>query len=209
MLKNITAQVLTSKNMNDLNSFDKPNVVAPTDFSEFELADNNLKVNMPAKSIVVLEIKGGTKSKIGSAIEVKNPKPHLSYQYYQDYAKEYNKLPDFSKMKAVRERSINQFELPEENPGENFAVKYSGYIKIPEDGFYTFYTNSDDGSKLVIDDKIVVINDDRHAPIEVSGLSLLKKGFHKIELVFFQGSGRTIFRCKYGRAEYEKTNYSG
>ena len=186
---NISAQILTSEKMNDLNLFDKPNVVVPAGFTDFNLTDDNLEVNMPAKSIIVLEIKGGNNSKIGIAIEVKNPQAHLSYQYYQDYDEAYLKLPDFSKIKAVREGTIDQFELPAKNSGANFAVKYSGYIKIPEDGYYTFYTKSDDGSKLLIDNKIIVNNDGRHADIEASGLSLLKKGFHKIEVAFFQGPG--------------------
>ncbi|MGD0036295.1 MAG: PA14 domain-containing protein [Bacteroidota bacterium] len=89
----------------------------------------------------------------------------------------------------MREGSIEQFKLPEENSGENFAVRYYGYINIPQDGFYMFYTKSDDGTKLFIDDKLIVNNDGRHAPIEDNGFASINRGFHKIEVVFFQGGG--------------------
>ena len=62
-------------------------------------------------------------------------------------------------------------------------------LKDPEDGFYNFYSKSDDGTKLYIDDKLIISNDGRHAPIEVQGFASLKKGFHKFELEFFQAGG--------------------
>jgi len=71
----------------------------------------------------------------------------------------------------------------------NFALKYAGFIKIPEDGLYTFYTASDDGSVLLIDNKLVVNNDGEHAIVENSGNIMLNSGYHKIELLFFQAGG--------------------
>ncbi|HVN47509.1 MAG TPA: PA14 domain-containing protein, partial [Bacteroidota bacterium] len=75
----------------------------------------------------------------------------------------------------------------------NFGVRYSGYIKIPADGSYTFYVNSDDGADLVIDEDVVVDNDGQHAPTEVSGTTILKAGYHQIKVDFFQaGGGKTL-----------------
>ncbi|HVT83950.1 MAG TPA: PA14 domain-containing protein, partial [Chitinophagaceae bacterium] len=54
---------------------------------------------------------------------------------------------------------------------------------------YTFYTQSDDGSKLFIDDVEVVNNDKEHGTEEKSGRAALKKGFHKIKVVYFDSGG--------------------
>ncbi|MFZ1288792.1 MAG: alpha-L-arabinofuranosidase C-terminal domain-containing protein [Melioribacteraceae bacterium] len=183
---NISGRILTSIEMNALNSFDKPNNLAPTLFSDYDFSDNNITVNLPAKSVVVLKIEGEVNSTIGSAFEVKNPKPKLNYSYYK---KELLNLPNFSELKPVKEGLIDQIKIPENSDGSDFAVKYSGLIKIPQDGFYNFYVNSDDGTKLYIDGKLIVSNDGRHAPIEVQGFASLKNGFHKIELEFFQAGG--------------------
>src|SRR5690606_1787054 len=43
-----------------------------------------------------------------------------------------------------------------------FGFVFEGYIWITNPGEYTFYTNSDDGSKLWINDQQVVDNDGRH-----------------------------------------------
>ncbi|MCB9260495.1 MAG: alpha-N-arabinofuranosidase [Ignavibacteriales bacterium] len=182
----ISGRVLTSEEMNALNSFDEPQNVEPKTFTDFRFTDNNITVNLPAKSIVVLKLEGELNSNIGSAIKVNNPQPKLTYDYYK---KSLMVLPNFSDLEIVSEGLIDQIKLPEPNDGSDFAVKYSGLIKIPQNGFYNFYSKSDDGTKLYIDGKLLVINDGRHAPMETQGFATLKKGFHKIEVEFFQAGG--------------------
>jgi hypothetical protein len=41
----------------------------------------------------------------------------------------------------------------------NFAVRFSCYIKLSETALYTFYLESNDGSKLYLDDNLIVDND--------------------------------------------------
>jgi alpha-N-arabinofuranosidase len=182
----ITGRILTSDELNSLNSFNNPNNVEPTVFNDFKLSDNNITVDLPAKSVVVLKLDGELNSNIGAAIDVKSPKPKLQYKYYQ---KVLTNLPDFNELSHVSEGLIEKIKIPETNDGSDFAVKYSGLLNIPQDGFYNFYSNSDDGTKLYIDGKLLISNDGRHAPIEVKGFASLKKGFHKIELEFFQAGG--------------------
>jgi alpha-L-arabinofuranosidase len=182
----IMVRVLTSGEMSALNSFENPNNVIPVGFKDFKITGNNLEINMPAKSVIVLELNGKTTSKVGAPIQLKNPKSSLEYKMYDGI---FYTLPDFKTLKVVKSDNIEKFKLPEESPSENFALKYSGYIKIPQDGFYMFYSKSDDGTKLYIDDKLTVLNDGRHAAIEGNGFASLTAGFHKIEVEFFQAGG--------------------
>ena len=99
---------------------------------------------------------------------------------------------------------IGQFAIPEKNSGEDFAVLYSGYIKIPADGLYTFYANSDDGAILLIDNAIVVDNDGQHAPKEESGTIMLKSVFHKIQVRFFQASGGKVLDISFNGPGFVK-----
>lgn len=76
---------------------------------------------------------------------------------------------------------------------DNFGVYWSGQIKIPTAGEYTFYLNSDDGSHLYIDGKSVVDNDGLHGMEEKSGSIELTEGFHDVELWYFEkGRGAGI-----------------
>lgn len=43
-------------------------------------------------------------------------------------------------------------------PGNNFSVRWVGEIEVPSDGSYTFYTVSDDGVRLYVDDALVIDN---------------------------------------------------
>jgi len=52
----VTGQVLTAKVMNAYNSFDNPDVVRPEVFSDFAFKNGILTINMPSKSVVVLEL---------------------------------------------------------------------------------------------------------------------------------------------------------
>ena len=55
--KQVNGRILTSKNVSDYNDFQHPNVVAPTDFKDAKLKKGTLTVKIPAKSIIVLNIK--------------------------------------------------------------------------------------------------------------------------------------------------------
>jgi alpha-N-arabinofuranosidase len=54
-VKNITAKVLTSKTLQDHNSFDNPTKIQPTDYKGFEVKKGKLTVTIPPFSIVMVE----------------------------------------------------------------------------------------------------------------------------------------------------------
>lgn len=55
--KGTTGRILTCKNVKDYNDFEHPNVVAPSGFKDVKISKSGLTVKVPAKSIVVLNIK--------------------------------------------------------------------------------------------------------------------------------------------------------
>ena len=54
--KRVTGEILTSSNITDHNTFDKPEQVKPVAFNGASISGNTLKVKLPAKSIVTLEL---------------------------------------------------------------------------------------------------------------------------------------------------------
>ncbi|HYF51683.1 MAG TPA: PA14 domain-containing protein, partial [Planctomycetota bacterium] len=71
------------------------------------------------------------------------------------------------------------------------AAIYSGYLKIPEAGEYTFFLNSDDGANLYIDGKLLIKNDGQHAMQETWEKAELSAGLHRIWIEYFN-SGATM-----------------
>ncbi len=55
--KGVTGRILTSKNITDINTFENPNLIAPVAFKDAKWSKGVLKVKLPAKSIVALELK--------------------------------------------------------------------------------------------------------------------------------------------------------
>ncbi|HEY9165755.1 MAG TPA: alpha-L-arabinofuranosidase C-terminal domain-containing protein [Candidatus Kryptonia bacterium] len=180
----ITGQILTAGKMNVDNTFDNPSALVPENFSRFKINGSRVEVSLPPMSVVVLELTGTLA--VEPPIQLKNPLPGLNYKYYEGT---WTILPNFSRLSPRKEGVTNDFTLIPNTRDENFGIQYDGYIKIPSDGMYTFYLNSDDGSALYIDNMTIVTNDGRHAPKEESGSDVLRAGYHKITVTFFQASG--------------------
>jgi alpha-N-arabinofuranosidase len=52
----VTGQILTSANLTDINTFQQPNKVSIAGFNGAKKAGDKLVVDMPAKSVVTLEL---------------------------------------------------------------------------------------------------------------------------------------------------------
>jgi len=55
--KVLGGRVLTAPKVNSINSFDHPNTIVPDDFNDASLSNNELTINIPAKSVIVLGLK--------------------------------------------------------------------------------------------------------------------------------------------------------
>jgi hypothetical protein len=122
-----------------------------------------------------------------NAVNPTGLKPGIAFKYFQPDAN-LNLIFPFQEA-PMREGVANFISLAEKKRKEKFAFEFSGYIKINKDGFYTFYTSSDDGSKLYIDDIEVVDNDGNHGVVEKMGKAALKKGYHKIKVTYYDAGG--------------------
>lgn len=102
------------------------------------------------------------------------------------YEGQFTSLPDFTKLTPVK---TTQFETVSPRVTEltqDFALTFDGYILIPEDGVYGLSINSDDGSKMVLDEKEVLINDGVHPrSVEKGDYYALGKGYHKLHIEYF------------------------
>ena len=60
---------------------------------------------------------------------------------------------------------------------------------MPDAGFWTLATSSDDGSRLFLGETLVVDNDGLHGMVTRSATVALEAGFHRVRLEFFENGG--------------------
>jgi len=108
----------------------------------------------------------------------------LKFTYYE--GGKMRKTADIAtKARKVKDGVVENFTLAPAMVPDSFAFVFEGLIDIPERGVYNFYTFSDDGSVLFIDDEVVVDNDGSHSLKRVNGKTALEKGLHRIKVVYF------------------------
>ncbi|AUX42915.1 uncharacterized protein SOCE26_043530 [Sorangium cellulosum] len=70
---------------------------------------------------------------------------------------------------------------------EWFQIVYEGEFVTSRSGAHQFEVLSDDGSRVFIDDRLVIDNDGRHQPRSAQGSVVLLPGKHRIRVGYFQG----------------------
>ena len=78
----------------------------------------------------------------------------ISFKYYEGTL---DSLPDFSKLNVVKNDTVKSINFPMIGQKEYFALLFEGYIRLPSSDIYAFYTASEDGSRLFIDDLSILI----------------------------------------------------
>ncbi len=94
----------------------------------------------------------------------------------------FSQREDHINLNTVRQRH-------ETFPQTGFSILWTGWIRIDREGEYTFFTRSDDGSFISIDNTLVVNNGGVHPPQVASGKISLNRGIHRIDVKYFQERG--------------------
>ena len=108
-----------------------------------------------------------------------------------------DRLPNFAALKPIGAVYVHELNVADQAaqagfpglPGRYqwFAIDYRGQVQVAEAGRYAFTLTSDDGSRLLIDGKLVVDNDGVHGARAATGAALLSAGAHAVEVQYFQG----------------------
>ncbi len=137
-----------------------------------------------------------------NAEKVKNVQPGISWKYYEPAGK--IDLQSIQSSPVIKTGVTNIISEKVKQREEKYVLQFDGYIKINKDDVYNFSTLSDDGSKLFIDDEEVVNNDDEHGSVEQFGEAALKKGYHKIKVIYFDSGGGNELKVFWSLKDKEK-----
>lgn len=120
-------------------------------------------------------------------LPAQNVKPHkkgVKYAYYE--GKRFKSVDQLQKETPVRQGSMDNFSIQSATAKDSMGFVFESWIDIPERSVYHFYTFSDDGSKLFIDDRLVVDNDGSHNNRRKNGKIALEKGLHQLKVLYFE-----------------------
>lgn len=105
-------------------------------------------------------------------------------------------LPNFDALSPILETIAPTIDFPEtdgsfaESGQENFVgAVFTGYVELARAGLFTFYLESDEGSRLEIDGQVVIDHDGLHSVQEASGVIALEAGRHSLRVEYFEQSG--------------------
>jgi len=129
----------------------------------------------------------GSKSNVARAyfFNIDPEKNGLKCDYFEG---KWEKMPDFNNPPARTKHVYKVNTDVIEHRDDYFALRFSGYLEIEKRGLYTFFTESDDGSQLVINNEMVVDNDGIHGAEMKTGKIMLDKGRHLIQIKYFEAT---------------------
>jgi sialidase-1 len=126
----------------------------------------------------------------------------LHYKYYEG---EIARTTEIDKLPLLKSGIATSINLEKTEKGENIAFIFSGFIKISKDGKYIFHLNSNDGSIFYLDQYLLIENDGQHGEYEISAPVALQKGYHSIQIRYFQTGGEKALRLSWENSGFGKS----
>ena len=131
-------------------------------------------------------------------------KPPVSYEVF--YLSNLTSIPFLDQLSPDAKGTC--FEITSDEVKEaikdNTVVKFTTEMVIEKEDTYVFFTRSDDGSILKINNEIIVNNDGDHGVVEKSGKIRLKPGIYPLEVTWFNGGGSGWLDVYYKTASMPK-----
>ncbi len=118
----------------------------------------------------------------------------VSFEYFEG---EFDASSNFNGLTPASSGVADHFTIASHKRAENFGFRFTGSIEIPATGLYTFYSESDDGSRIAIDGTVVVDSWSVHSANEKRGTATLSSGAHAIEVTYFDGGGESVLKVSW------------
>ncbi|HVF39687.1 MAG TPA: PA14 domain-containing protein, partial [Gemmatimonadaceae bacterium] len=128
--------------------------------------------------------------------------PGLSYAYFRDTTYEnpfrmnwpvrdrVDRLEAGNGPSPTKTGTVATITLAPRDTSQMFGIMYTGYIRVPRTGVYTFTSMSDDGARLWIGKETVLASlGQAPATTETTGQIALQAGMHALSLGYFQAYG--------------------
>ncbi len=172
---------------NDLLEYTSGASFTGTDSFTYTISDPN---GVTASATVAVEVFDNFRAPDNPAATVQG----LNADYYE--VSGIGTLPDFGTLTPYDTTAVARLNFSSTNGNfansgraDNVGAVYTGFVDVPELDIYTFFTESDDGSRLLIGDTVVVDNDGLHGMQERSGQIALQPGLHALRVEFFEAGG--------------------
>ncbi len=109
----------------------------------------------------------------------------INFAYYEGT---WDKLPNFEQLKASRSGITSEFDV---NLGrsDRFGIVFSGFWETYQEDNYSFKLTSDDGSRLLVNGKQLIDNDNVHGMVSKAAKINLPAGIHEVTVQFFEKDG--------------------
>jgi hypothetical protein len=120
--------------------------------------------------------------------------PGLEFRYYEGA---WNALPDFDSLAPVREGIAESIGTEPTEHIETFGLVFEGFIEAPHDGLYAFECRSNDGSKVIIGNRVLIDHDGLHGSTAKYGVVALEEGLHPIQVHYFNAGARYTLEVTY------------
>ena len=153
----------------------------------------------PSSRMPALPLKDDERRQLTASLLGKPQTPQHSYRDTVAFSgrawlREVDKLPAIESLgAATKAAAVKGFDVVAlAGSQDGFVVQLQGFLHATRAGVYQFYLLSDDGSRLFIDNTLVVDHDGIHSDSERYGSIQLTAGIHPIRIDYFEASGREV-----------------
>lgn len=171
------------------------NEVVKTGNSQTSFILKDLPVNHTIKFSVRAEDFGANMSDPSDSVTIST---FYSGLYYEHSTGAWTDLDVIDWSKPEFKGTVSNFSLSPRTQDDYFYLKFDGYLYITTAGAYQFRTVSDDGSRVELNNVVVVDNDGVHTGRTATGaVQNLTAGPHRITVRYFEYSDGQTLTVKY------------
>ena len=150
---------------------------------------SSLELYLAPESVYPLVHGSGNGAPLPALQLLRAPDPGLRVRAYEVELQKLGGVPGLIPDTHVRESIVTRIDLAPLTRPEQAALVFDGFLQIPRTGCFQFTLASDDGSRLFLDDALVIDNDGLHGAEPRQGRLTLEQGWHRVRLEYFQAGG--------------------